>query len=65
MKKEAGLWNKDETVSTAIKTLQTVISTDFKSNEIEVAYSSVMNPRFVKLSEQEIDAILTKMHDTV
>ena len=65
MKKEVGLWNKDETVSTAIKTLQTVISTDFKSNEIEVAYSSVMNPRFVKLSEQEIDAILTKMHDTV
>ena len=64
-KKNQGQWNNQETVTTAIKTLQTVISTDFKSNEIEVAYASVANPRFVKLNENEIDAILTKMHDQV
>ena len=45
-KKNEGQWNAKETVMTAIRTLQTVISTDFKSNEIEVGFASVENPRF-------------------
>ena len=40
-KKVNGNWNAQEAVVTAIKTLQQVISTDFKANEIEVGFASV------------------------
>ena len=47
-----------ETAETAIRVLQSVISTDFKSNEIEVGFSSVDQPKFRKLTEEEIESIL-------
>ena len=58
-KKNEGQWNAKEAVMTAIRTLQTVISTDFKANEIEVGFASVDNPRFRKLADNEVDDILT------
>ena len=36
-------------------TLQNVISSDFKANEIEVGVATAENPFFRKLTEQEID----------
>ena len=50
---------------TAIRTLQTVISTDFKSNEIEIGFASVENPRFRVLPNHEVDDILTQMADQI
>ena len=41
--------------------LQTVVSTDFKSNEIEVAFATVDQPKFRKLTEEEIDSILNSI----
>ena len=50
---------------TAIRTLQTVISADFKASEIEVGFASVANPRFRKLPDNEVDDILTQMADQI
>jgi 20S proteasome subunit alpha 1 len=41
--------------------LQTVVSTDFKANEIEVGFASVDQPKFRKLTEEEVDAILNSI----
>jgi 20S proteasome subunit alpha 1 len=38
--------------------LQTVVSTDFKANEIEVGFCTIDQPKFRKLTEEEIDAVL-------
>jgi len=64
-KKNEGQWTAKETVMTAIRTLQTVISTDFKSNEIEIGFASVENPRFRVLPNHEVDDILTQMADQI
>ena len=64
-KKNEGDWNSKETVETAIKVLQAVISSDFKAEEIEVGFASVDKPRFRKLSVQEIDQVLNDMNDAL
>ena len=43
--------------------LQTVISSDFKANEIEVGFSCVDQPKFRKLTEEEVDAVLNDIAD--
>jgi hypothetical protein len=40
------------------------VSTDFKSNEIEVGFSTVDNPRFRKLNEEEIESILNSIAES-
>merc|ERR1712179_6949 len=58
-KKKFEEMNKDETIEMAINTLSSVLSADFKSSEIEVAYVSKDNPAFTLLTEDEIDKHLT------
>lgn len=62
-KKKEGNWDKKETVETAIQVLQTVISSDFKANEIEIGISSTDDVRFRKLTEQEIENYLNDLAD--
>ena len=40
-------------------------STDFKASDIEVGFASVADPRFRKLAENEIEAVLSDMHDAM
>ncbi len=62
-KKKEGNWDTKETVETAIQVLQTVISSDFKANEIEIGISTAAEPRFRKLTEQEIEGFLNDIAD--
>ena len=62
-KKTQGQWNTKQSVEVAIQTLQTVISSDFKANEIEVGFATVNEPRFRKLTEQEIENVLNDLAD--
>lgn len=39
-RKKEGQWDTRETVETAIQVLQTVVSSDFKANEIEIGIST-------------------------
>ena len=62
-KKNSGNWDNRQTVETAITVLQAVTSSDFKSNEIEIGYCNVENPRFRKLTESEIENVLNDLAD--
>jgi 20S proteasome subunit alpha 1 len=62
-KKNEGNWDTRQTVETAIQVLQTVVSSDFKSNEIEIGISTASNPQFRKLTEQEIEGFLNDLAD--
>lgn len=64
-KKNDGQWNEKETLITAIKTLSNVVSSDFKASDIEVGFSSVANPHFRKLSEQQVEQLLNEMNDNM
>ena len=64
-RKNDGQWNSKQALEVAIKTLSTVVSSDFKASEIEVAVSSVGQPLFRKLTEQEIDTVLNEMADAM
>lgn len=43
--------------------MQAVTSSDFKSNEIEIGYSTIEKPKFKKLQESEIDTLLNDLAD--
>ncbi len=62
-KKNEGKWDTKSTVETAIQVLQTVVSSDFKSNEIEVGISTKDHPQFRKLTEAEIEQFLNDLAD--
>lgn len=62
-KKNEGAWNERETIETAIQVLQTVISSDFKANEIEIGIATRSNPRFRKLTEADIEGFLNELAD--
>ncbi len=62
-KKKEGNWDTKETVEAAIQVLQTVVSSDFKANEIEIGISTSAHPQFRKLTEQEIEVFLNELAD--
>lgn len=64
-KKNDGQWNTKQAIETAVKTLSTVVSSDFRANEIEVGIATVGQPLFRKLTEQEIDTVLNEMADAM
>ena len=62
-KKSGGNWSAKETIQTAITVLQQVVSAEFKGDDIEIGFAFAENPRFVKLSEQEIERHLTELQE--
>ena len=62
-RKNEGQWDTKETIEVAIQVLQTVISSDFKANEIEIGISTQTQPQFRKLTEQEIEGYLNDLAD--
>lgn len=64
-KKNDGQWNEKQALECAIKVLQTCVNSDFKANEIEIGVATVNNPRFRKLKVNEIETVLTEMHDAL
>ena len=62
-KKNNGDWDSRQTVETAITVLQAVTSSDFKADEVEIGYCTVENPRFRKLTTQEIENVLNDLAD--
>ena len=62
-KKNNGDWDNRQTVETAITVLQSVVSSDFKADEVEIGYCNVENPRFRKLTFTEIENVLNDLAD--
>lgn len=54
----------DETIRTAIMCLGSVLGSDFRGNEIEVATVSGVNGKFTTLSEEDIDGHLNAIADS-
>lgn len=52
-----------EAVESALIGLQTVVGSDLKSGDLELAVMTVENPKWKVLTEAEIDAHLTAMSD--
>jgi 20S proteasome subunit alpha 1 len=61
-KKKEG-WSRDEAIQTAIMCLQNVISTDFKSNELEIGIATADDIFFRTLTEEEIEHHLNTIAD--
>lgn len=57
-------YDTDETVRTAIMCLGSVLGSDFRGNEIEVAKVEGKNGKFTVLSEEQIEAHLNAIADT-
>ena len=56
-------WDTRKTVEVAIEVLQAVTSSDFKADEIEVAFANNENPLFRKLTEGEVENVLNDLAD--
>lgn len=59
---EAGMSMK-QAIETALLTLQTVVGSDLKPTDLEMAIITVEKPRWTVLTEAEIDTQLTAMSD--
>jgi len=53
----------DETIQTALTTLQTVLSVDLRPTDIEVGVVRIGNPKFTFLTEREVEAHLTAISE--
>ena len=60
---DANSYSADETVRTAIMCLGSVLGSDFRGSEIEVALVEGKDGLFTKLTEEEIDAHLNAIAD--
>ena len=60
-KKNNGNLSAKETLHSAISILQQVASADFKATDIEIGMATTEQPRFVSLSEEEIERTLNEM----
>lgn len=60
-KKEPDLSTDEAVIEMAITTLATVLATDFKATEIEIGFVSLENPKFRKLTTEEIDGHLQRL----
>ena len=58
-------YSLDEAIQTAISTLSSVVGTDFKSNELEVAFASTERPFFRQISTEKIEEHLNAIADAV
>ncbi|KAH8919474.1 proteasome subunit alpha type-6 [Atractiella rhizophila] len=61
IKKDVPLKTLENVVELAITTMATVLSTDFKKGEIELGIVTSKEPRFRKLTEDEIDGYLQRL----
>eukprot|EP01095_Lingulamoeba_sp_RSL-Kostka_P009554 TRINITY_DN3322_c0_g2_i1.p1 TRINITY_DN3322_c0_g2~~TRINITY_DN3322_c0_g2_i1.p1 ORF type:complete len:245 (-),score=99.91 TRINITY_DN3322_c0_g2_i1:175-909(-) len=50
-----------QTIQLALDSLQSILSTDFKPNEIEVGIVTADNPKFRLLTDEEVDNHLTEL----
>lgn len=55
--------SEEETTQTAIMAFQTVLATDFKPSDVEVAVVSAKRPRFTVLSDTEVEGHLTALSE--
>jgi 20S proteasome subunit alpha 1 len=60
LKKDPQL-NTQDTIELALTTLSSVLAVDFKANELEVGVVTKDQPQFHVLTEDEIDAHLTRI----
>ena len=58
MKKSGWDLSEEDAIKLAITCMQTVIGQEFKSNDIEIGVVSVKNPKFGKLSQEQIEFYL-------
>lgn len=61
MKKSGWDLSEEEAIKLAITTIQFVIGQEFKSNDIEIGTVSVRNPKFTKLSQDQIEFYLNEV----
>lgn len=61
MKKKGWDLSEEDAIKLAITTLQTVVGQEFKSNDVEIGVVSVKNPKFQKLSLDQIEFYLNEV----
>ena len=61
MKKKGWDLSEEDAVKLAITTLQSVIGQEFKSNDIEIGLVSERNPKFTKLSVEQLEFYLNEV----
>jgi 20S proteasome subunit alpha 1 len=61
MKKSGWDLSEEEAVKLAVTALQTVIGQEFKANDIEIGVATTKNPKFTKLSAEQIEFYLNEV----